>query len=213
MNKKTNNGALPKRRPGRPKGTIKFPEDAAALKRIAGLRLDQPQAPFSKLAQELGLSEEKDIRRLQNKWRKQSDDLLRDERLRRDAFAKLNPLEQMAYGMGWVEKVAQRLVQTAAVFLLDKAANVGAKQAAEEELGIAPSVPLDVDNPAAIARAVRRFEAREHPDLETLIATFPENATLKDLPSSVKFYANALIYYELAEAAKKEEEVGSDDPT
>lgn len=83
---------------GRPKGTAVFAEeDLKALARFAEIAV---QAPGSKLAPFLknkGYLEEKDVRRIQARWRAEKQRLLEEARVRLDSKPDLSIFEMAAY--------------------------------------------------------------------------------------------------------------------
>lgn len=190
------------RRPrGRPKGTTKFEhEDLRLLAEFADLIVSSHHAKLAPFLSERGY-EQKDIRRAQKRWRGEKAMLIQKAQLRADAAPPENLLEVIAGFVNVLSDVAET-AQPAIDMIAGSLERARRRAAACEELGLDLNLPLDLAEPVAVDRAIRRYEKRVATGIEPIEF---KQLTLDELPASLKFYATALMLHELSlEAAEAE---------
>ncbi len=69
---------------------------------------------------------------------------------------------------------------------------------ARRALDLTRKLPFDVNDKEQLLSAFARFETRDIRTLDDMKNSLPENAELKHLPQSTRYYMNALIYYQLS---------------
>lgn len=194
----------PKRPRGRPTGTTKFEQkDRRHLAEFSDLSIAEPGANLAPFLKKRGY-EEHEIRRAQKRWREEKAALLRVAQLRADAVPPVSMAELTAYLMATLSPVAEA-VRPAFVVIARSLERARRQVAARKELDLDLGVPLDLAEPGAVERALRRYETTVgvgHKPAEF------EVQTLDELPLSLKLYAAALMLHEaslaVAEAERRE---------
>ena len=183
-----------KRPRGRPKGSAPFEErDRAMLSRFAELRLDSPGA---KLAPFLAAAHyrDKDIRRAQQRWRREKDEFLKEARRRQD----LSPAETI----GEVIIALLASIQTAVDLSIPGLQKLAAsyerarrRALALTEAGQGQGLPFKLDDTSDVDAAIERYERTMLRPEDEKLSVFGQ-LTVTELSPAQKLYALAISLHE-----------------